>query len=194
MVLKLPVEPYIVNGYHFAQRLRRRIILWATHLGDDVVAEPGTPVYAIGEGEVVWSEMRLGTSEHRNWGGLVIIKHVITSPQTLSSIEERGDHEVVGEIVFYSIYGHITNLQVKKGERVQLGQTLGVVAPGNTPENGMWVTPHLHFAIYTGSWREKVLPGYARLDDWLRLSPRRTRLAWWHNPRDFIEKNNELAS
>jgi len=164
MDLKLPITPYEVSGYRFGQRLRRRFILWATHLGDDIVAAAGTPVTAIGEGTVVWSEMRLGTPDHRNWGGVVIIRHDS----------------------FYSIYGHITDLKVAKGDHVRGGQPLGAVAPGKTPENGMWATPHLHFAIYTGPWRENVLPGYARPDDWLRLSPRRTRMAWWHNPQVFI--------
>ena len=175
---ELPVQPYRVAGYHFGQRLRRRVILWATHLGDDVVAAAGTPVCAIGVGEVVWSEMRLGSKEKRNWGGIVIVRHKYQEPTTF----------------FYSLYGHITDLRVKRGEHLVAGQPVGVVAPGNTPENGMWAEPHLHFALYTGPWRERVLPGYSRPDDWLRLSPRRTRLSWWHNPTEFIERMNQMLA
>lgn len=185
--LRLPVQPYSSGGYHFGQRLSRRVFLWATHLGDDVLAEPGTPVCAIGEGEVVWSEMRLGSEEKRNWGGIVIVRHqsLVASHQSPATSHEAH---------FYSIYGHITNLKVSTGERVQPGQTLGIIALGSTPENGWWKTPHLHFAIYTGPWKNAVLPGYARPDDWLRLSPRRTRRSWWHNPQEFIRHHNDLDS
>lgn len=172
-MLSLPVLPYDVAGYRFGQRIRRRGFLWATHLGDDVVAAAGTPVSTIGQGEVVWSEMRLGSADKRNWGGIVIIKHEPDSK------------------FFFSLYGHITAIRVKKGDRVQPGQLLGVVAAGNTPENGWWKTPHVHFAIYTGPWQERVLPGYARPDDWLRLSPRHTRMKWWHNPQVFITRYNQ---
>lgn len=167
---RLPIMPYETGRYlRFGQKIRRRGLLWATHLGDDVVASPGTPVAVIGQGEVVWSEVRPGSHMKPNWGGIVIVRH--HNFQT-----------------FYSVYGHMKNLSVKKGERVIGGQKLGVVAEGNTPENGWWQTPHLHFAIYTGPWRDRVLPGYARPDDWLRVSPRRTRRQWWHNPQEFIRQ------
>lgn len=172
--LRLPVGSYDTGDYHrFGQRIRRRLFLWATHLGDDVVAAAGTSVQSIGVGEVVWSEMRLGSRDKRNWGGNVIVEHHNDNFQK-----------------FYSVYGHMTDLRVKKGEHVQVGQLLGVIAAGNTPENGWWKTPHLHFAIYTGPWNDRVLPGYARPDDWLRMSPRHTRLKWWHDPRMFISDRN----
>jgi murein DD-endopeptidase MepM/ murein hydrolase activator NlpD len=175
--LQMPIEPYVKGDYRrFGERLHRRIWLWAIHLGDDLVADTGTSVQAIGYGEVVWSEMRLGMSQKKNWGGIVVLRH-----QTNSKF-------------FYSLYGHMTDLTVKKGDRAQGGQALGVVAAGNTPENGWWKTPHLHFAIYTGPWKDTVLPGYFRPDDWLRLSPRRTRLKWWHDPQEFIARRNKNLS
>lgn len=158
---------YQVGGHPFGRRIRRRMWLWATHLGDDVVGRPSTLVRAIGDGQVVWSEMRLGSEEKKNWGGIVVLRHQIPN--------------------FYSVYGHLTDLKVKKGEQVRAGQPVGVIAEGATPENGWWKTPHLHFAIYTGPWHNRVLPGYARPDDWLRFSPRRTRVKWWHDPRKFIQ-------
>jgi murein DD-endopeptidase MepM/ murein hydrolase activator NlpD len=190
--LTLPVRFYQVAGYHFGQRLPRHLILWATHLGDDILAEPGTPVQAIGAGEVVWSEMRLGTPEHRNWGGVVVVRHKYQEPTTKSQTNSK--FKILNSKFFYSVYGHIHQLKVKEGDHVQPGQPVGIVAPGGTAENGWWNTPHLHFGIYTGPWKGRVLPGYARLDDWLRLSPRRTRVAWWHNPQHFIKEYNSLAS
>lgn len=166
--LVLPVEPYHVSGYHFRQRLRRRLLLWATHLGDDVVQPAGKPVRSIGEGTVVWAEVRLGHAKKRNWGGIVIIGHT---------------HRTTGQ-PFYSLYGHLKDLTAVAQQPVAAEQTLGVVADGNTPENGWWQIPHLHFAIYTGPWPNTILPGYKRPESW------RTRLSWWHDPQTFIAAYN----
>ncbi|OGY32968.1 MAG: hypothetical protein A3C02_02540 [Candidatus Andersenbacteria bacterium RIFCSPHIGHO2_02_FULL_45_11] len=168
--LRLPIEPYEVTGYAFGQRVRSRKILWARHLGDDILAEPGTKVVCIGDGKVVWSEMRLGTNEKRNWGGVIIVEH--TNSET--------------GLVFYSVYGHITNLAVSQGAQVAVGDHIGDVAPGSTPENGWWKLPHLHFGIYTGPWMQKVLPGYARPFEG------RTKFSWWENPKSFIEAFNQV--
>ncbi len=170
LVLRFPIEPYEVSGYAFGQRVRSRKILWARHLGDDILAEPGTAVACIGNGTVVWSEMRLGTLEHRNWGGVVIVEH--TNPAT--------------GLLFYSVYGHLKNLAVSQGALVALGDTIGEVAPGSNPENGYWKLPHLHFGIYTGPWAQKVLPGYARPFEG------RTKFSWWENPKAFIEAFNKV--
>lgn len=163
--LGLPIEPYSVTGYPFRQRVRSRKILWARHLGDDILAPEGTKISCIGNGNVVWSEMRLGSEERHNWGGIVIVEHV--NPAT--------------GLYFYSVYGHLKNLAVKQGEDVALGDAIGVVAGGNTPENGYWKLPHLHFGIYTGPWNHKVLPGYARPFEG------RTKVRWWQNPKPFID-------
>lgn len=168
--LLYPLEPYRVDeGYHrFGTRVRSRLILWARHLGDDVVADAGTLVKAIGDGEVVWAEIRPGTVERRNWGGVVIVGH-----------QDKRDASA-----FYSVYGHITDLAVKVGDSVAAGQAVGTVAAGATPENGFWKIPHLHFAIYTGPWRNDILPGYAR------LAAGRTKFQWWREPEAFIAAYN----
>jgi murein DD-endopeptidase MepM/ murein hydrolase activator NlpD len=114
---------------------------------------------------VVWSEMRLAERGGHNWGGLVIVEH--TNPTT--------------GLVFYSVYGHITNLRVSQGTNISHASVVGEVAPGGTPENGNWKLPHLHFAIYTGPWTGKVLPGYARPFEG------RTKVSWWENPKPFID-------
>ncbi len=169
LMVRLPIQPYEVTGYAFGKRVRSRVFLWARHLGDDILAEPGTGVVCIGDGNVVWSEVRLGTPEHRNWGGLVIVEHTNTTTGLL----------------FYSVYGHIQNLAVSQGATVSIGDRIGEVAPGNTPENGYWKLPHLHFGIYTGPWMYKVLPGYARPFEG------RTKFSWWKNPKPFIETYNQ---
>lgn len=164
--LQWPVESYTTGDYlKYRERIRRHKILWATHLGDDVVAEAGSLVGAIGAGEVVMADILPGSAEHRSWGGVVVIRH---QPQKQTE-------------TFYAVYGHMKDLRVAKGDQVTKGQELGQVAGGYTPENGWWKHSHLHFAIYTGPWRGEVLPGYWRPEQFWR-----TRLAWWHDPQTFI--------
>lgn len=169
--LELPLTPYQLSPDYlkFGERIRRHVVLWATHLGDDVVVEPGTPVQASGDGEVVWSEMRLGSEGHRNWGGVVIIGHT----------------HAITQQPFYSVYGHMKDLAVKVGQPIKAGQLLGHVAASYTPENGWWKVPHLHFAIYTGPWQNDILPGYKRPEE------RQTKMQWWHDPQPFIERYNQ---
>ena len=169
--LLFPIEPYKVNGYTFGERVRSRIILWARHLGDDVVAKAGTRVVAIGDGEVVWSEMRPGSATSHNWGGLVLIKH--------RDVRDGKD--------YYSLYGHIKDVTLKVGDMVTRGQLVGLVADGNSPENGWWKLPHLHFGIYAGPWMNRVLPGYKRFFD------DRTKFSWWRNPKNFITQYNKAV-
>lgn len=172
--LQHPVEPYNVSGHHFSKIIRRWWVLWATHLGDDIVVSPNTPVKAIGDGKVIWSEMRPGDELNRNWGGLIIIAH-----QCSFNPRERDNK------VFYSLYGHMKGLKVKKDEPVKTGQPIGMIAESYTPENGWWKIPHLHFGIYTGPWENKVLPGYNRVEE------RRTKTKWWRDPGNFISSYNK---
>lgn len=162
--IQLPITPYEVTGYGFGARVRSRGIFIARHLGHDILAAPGTSVRCMMQGNVVWSEMRLGSEQKKNWGGVVIVEHI--HPMNSSR--------------FYSVYGHIKNLAVQVGEVVQAGQLLGEVAEGLTPENGYWKLAHLHFGVYVGPWTGLVLPG------WARPFERRTRVSWWKNPQEFI--------
>lgn len=173
--LQLPVEPYDVSGYAFHKKVRRWFVLWATHLGDDVVVPAGTKVYAIGDGEVVWSQMRPGEDLKRNWGGIVVLGHQAQAQNPNDKFQK-----------FYSVYGHMKNLSVKVGDHVKTGRQIGIVADSYTPENGWWKIPHLHFAIYTGPWQNKILPGYKRIEEF------RTKVKWWQDPKIFIDQyNNE---
>lgn len=176
-----PVEPYRLGGYKFGDRIRRKVFLWAVHLGDDVLADAGVPVKAAAEGEVVWSEVREGRPDKRNWGGLIVLRHNQNFQFSIfpTSLKLRG----AGNLhTFYSVYGHIGDLRVKVGDKVAAGQEIGRVAAGNTPENGWWEKPHLHFAIYTGPWNNEVPAGWWRPEQW-----RRTKLKWWQNPREWLQ-------
>jgi len=170
--LAWPVVSYEVSGYVFGERAPRRLFFGATHLGDDV-GKAGAVVSAIGNGEVVWAEMRYGSKEKHNWGGIVVLAHGLNFQFSKANFQ-----------IFYSVYGHLRDLRVRAGERVVMGQMLGVVAEGRTPENGWWEVPHLHFAICVGPWRGAVWPGFWR---WWE---RRTKRKWWRSPKAFIEEYN----
>ncbi len=91
----------------------------ALHPGVDLRAPRGTAVYAMDEGTVVEVEQVLV-----GYGHFVRIAH----KGTLSTL-----------------YAHLDKVQVKPGEKVAKGQTIGDV--GMTG----WTTgPHLHFEIYVG--------------------------------------------
>lgn len=190
--LQWPVESYTTGDYlKFRDRIRRHKILWATHLGDDVAVGTGTLVKAIGAGEVVLAKILPGSKEHRSWGGVVVLKHKtsninhsLVSTGIMAGVAKSSIQE------FFSIYGHIKDLRAVKGDQVTGGHILGEVAEGYTAENGWWKQPHLHFGIYTGPWQGEVLPGYWRPEQFWR-----TRLAWWHDPQNFIkEKTDSVAN
>lgn len=168
--LTVPIVPYDVTGYQFGQRLRRHLILWMTHLGEDIVAAPDTAVGCSGDGQVVYAGARPGSVTARNWGGLIIVGHM---------------HRSTGQ-PFYTVYGHVYRVAVRVNDSVKTGQVIAHVAPGATPDNGWWQTPHLHFAIYTGPWTGAVLPGYWRL-----TRPWHTRRRWWLPPQKFIADYNQ---
>ena len=145
---------------------------WGMHLGVDFDVQAGTQVFAIGRGRVVYAAMHPGklkedgTIEKRNWGGIVIIAH---------------KHPLIKK-VFYSLYGHVGKCLVKKGDAVEEDTVVGVIAPAMTEANGLWETEHLHFAIYTGPFKGRVLPGYFRKENFA------TEIEHWKEPLEFIEK------
>jgi murein DD-endopeptidase MepM/ murein hydrolase activator NlpD len=168
-IMQYPISPYEVTGYGFGSRIRSRGIFIARHLGHDILAQAGTKVSCMMDGTVIWSEIRPGSAQKKNWGGIVIVEHVN------ADTSEK----------FYSVYGHIKNLKITVGQIIKKGDAIGVVAEGATPENGFWKLAHLHFGIYVGPWTGAVLPG------WLRPFEGRTKLSWWKDPKVFIDTYNK---
>ncbi len=97
----------------FAMRVHPIFQTLRAHLGVDYAAPTGTPVRAVGAGEVVLATRQNG------YGNVVEIKH-------------GGERT--------TLYAHLNTIDVKVGQRVEQGQTVGGV--GSTG----WATgPHLHF-------------------------------------------------
>ncbi len=85
------------------------------HGGVDIAAPEGKSVRAARQGKVVYA----GKSD--GYGNLVIIQH---------------------ELGYYTLYGHLKEIKVEKGDLVETGQEIGTV--GTT---GRTTGPHLHFEI-----------------------------------------------
>jgi murein DD-endopeptidase MepM/ murein hydrolase activator NlpD len=88
--------------------------------GINIAASQGTAVIAAADGEVVYAG-----NELKGYGNLVLIKHA-------------------GR--YMTAYGHLGQIQVKKGDRLRAGQTLGTVG-----SSGQVKSPQLHFEIRKGT-------------------------------------------
>ena len=100
-----------------------------THKGIDIFAKRGTPVIAVTNGFI-------SNTGNRGLGGKQVWLR----------------DGVFGQSLYYA---HLDSILVKRGTRVNLGDTLGLV--GNTG-NARTTSPHLHFGIYTSSGAINPLP------------------------------------
>ena len=164
--LHFPLDNYKVNSYDFMEECTYDDVYWGFHLAEDINRRAGTSVKAAGRGRIVYAALHSGTKEHSNWGNIIIIAH----------------KHPVKKKVFFSLYAHMRDRLVQKGDGITIGQIIGHVARANTSENGMWEDAHLHFAIYVGPWRGKALVGYYRKDQKL------TRRSYWKRPTEFVKR------
>lgn len=105
----------------------------AMHTGVDVSEELGTPVLAAAEGVVVvaGSDENVLYGWQCNWyGHLVVIEH---------------DFRWHGRPV-YTLYGHVLNIAVVPGQRVERGQLIAEVGVG-----GAATVRHLHLEVRVGT-------------------------------------------
>ncbi|MBL8050540.1 MAG: M23 family metallopeptidase [Anaerolineales bacterium] len=115
---------------------------WAYHTGADLNmardADAHAPIYSIGDGVVRYAQLVSKTS----WGNLIVINHGIVDGKPL-----------------FSRYGHVEDIQVQKGQTVQVGQFIARV--GN--QFGMFPY-HLHFDISTTDQLDKSPTYWPGLD------------------------------
>jgi murein DD-endopeptidase MepM/ murein hydrolase activator NlpD len=110
--LSAPLEFSRVSS-GFAMRFHPIQKKWKAHLGTDFAAPTGTAVRTVGDGVVEFAGVQNG------FGNVIFVKH-------------RKEH--------VTVYAHLSRIDVKKGESVTQGETIGAV--GSTG----WATgPHLHF-------------------------------------------------
>ncbi len=99
------------------------------HTGIDIEAPFGTPVLAAAPGTVVWAGFGLetGTVNPKDpYGDAVMIRH---------DFGYQGNR-------LETVYGHMSEIDVVKGQRVDTGTQLGLVG-----ETGLATGPHLHFEV-----------------------------------------------
>ncbi|RST51453.1 M23 family metallopeptidase [Variovorax sp. MHTC-1] len=110
--LSSPVEFSRVSS-GFAMRMHPILNSWRQHNGIDYAAPTGTTVRSVGDGTVEFAGTQSG------YGNIVIVNH-------------RNNQQTA--------YAHLSRVDVKVGQSVSQGQTVGAV--GSTG----WATgPHLHF-------------------------------------------------
>ncbi len=110
----LPTNGYLSCG--FGYRIDPFTGTRQMHSGVDLAADIGTPVYATAEGVVCSVERDAGL------GRVIKINH---------------------EYGYLTVYGHLSQIGVRKGQAVKRGDLIGTV--GNT---GMTTGPHLHYEVH----------------------------------------------
>jgi peptidoglycan LD-endopeptidase LytH len=108
------------------------------HMGIDFWAPAGEPVYAVLDGEVVYTHNH---ADDGNYGAAVVLKH------------QFRDEE------FYALYGHLSLKSLEEsvpGKKVKAGDIVGWL--GDKTENGNW-PPHLHYQLSTIDPGEADMPG-----------------------------------
>lgn len=172
-----PVGEYDLKGWRRGQDFNNLYDGHGYHLGEDWGMGDGRavgqPVNAIGDGIVLKSEY-----VDECWANTVLILH--TAPEGMSySLPngEKSDYVV-------SFYGHLSNLMVRRNQRLRKGDPIGKVAPKTTCSS----SAHLHFEvrkdIYPTGSKSADGPGYfkqpvANSDSWIP-------------PSAFIELNRSL--
>ncbi|MGE7464280.1 transglycosylase SLT domain-containing protein [Alkalihalobacillus sp. NPDC127517] len=106
----------ITSQYNAQESFRKNL-----HQGMDLRASIGTPLGTPVAGEVVFAGMGTKGSGYNDYGNAVAVK------------DSKGDVHV---------YGHLDRVDVKKGQRVGVGDLVGTT--GNT---GRSTGPHLHYEI-----------------------------------------------
>ena len=125
------------------------------HVGIDLFAEAGRPVYAPLDGTVHSFQ---DNAKHLDYGPTIILRH-----------------ETCDGIPFYTLYGHLSEDSLEglsEGLAIKKGQPIARI--GDFPRNGDW-PPHLHFQLITNMLDMKGdFPGVAPPSQrkvWLSLCP-----------------------
>jgi len=118
-VQPIPNEDLTQTAGGFGMRIHPIHKIPKFHAGMDFTAKQGTPIYATGDGRVVFADYATN-----GYGMHVIVDHGF-------------DYE--------TLYGHLSELKVRDGQRVKRGDVIGLV--GNT---GLSAGPHLHYEVHKG--------------------------------------------
>lgn len=129
---------------------RRRTV----HVGLDVGAPAGTPVYAFADGVVHAAGYN---PELGDYGHVVVVAHALAGRRRWNRKARVAEEDTA---TVYALYGHL-GARGSKGRRpgrtVRKGQVVGYV--GNVAENGGWTGTHLHFQLAVHPPKTHDMPG-----------------------------------
>lgn len=127
--LSWPMDGILTQGYGNTGFTK---LGYTFHNGIDIAAAPHTPVHSAGDGIVYSTD-----SSDAAYGNWVVVRHTLQS--------DSGQKDV------YTLYAHLSHINVSPGQPVLAGDTLGLQGnSGNTtkllygPERGY----HLHFSVF----------------------------------------------
>ena len=105
-----------------------RLVGWSAevHRGVDIAVRDGTPVLAMQGGSVSFAGQQAG------YGSVVVLHHQGST---------------------YTVYGHLSQINVKQGEHVEAGQTIAL-----SGHSGNARGPHLHFEVRRWGEAEDPVP------------------------------------
>jgi len=121
------------------------------HMGIDIWAKAGEPVYAVLDGVVAYSTFQ---NDEGNYGGTLILKHMVEGQE------------------IFALYGHLSKESLElhiNGEKKKKGEVVGWL--GEESENGNWPT-HLHYQLCIEDPGEPDMPGVVAKEN---LIPARER-------------------
>ena len=133
----------------------------AFHSGIDFAGRKGTPITATAAGVVRYAY------EDSRLGKVVVINH------DMEELDENGQ-PYTKKGLYRTEYGHMDELKVKKGQRVERGQVIGTM--GST---GRSTGPHLHYSVRYQDPTRRKFKGYLDPMDFLLDKPRETQVAGW---------------
>jgi hypothetical protein len=105
------------------------------HRGVEFLNKFGTPVYAAGEGRVVFAgadDAPVYSPWSNFYGNLVVIEHT---------------HDL------YTLYAHLSEITVRQGQHVAAGEQIGAVG-----QTGVAIGSHLHFEVRRGDVQDYFSP------------------------------------
>lgn len=126
------------------------------HVGIDIGAPVGTPIYAFAEGEIFMFD---NNAEEGSYGPTLITKHTLSLPSAIG-VKETSEIETI-----WVLYGHLRKDVLDMwthGQSFGRGDVLAFI--GDEHENGGW-PPHVHVQISRNEPRVCDLPGVVALED-----------------------------
>jgi 4-aminobutyrate aminotransferase-like enzyme/Ser/Thr protein kinase RdoA (MazF antagonist) len=168
------------------------------HLGLDLWASAGTPLYAPLAGKVVAFN---NNTARLDYGPVIILEHRIASTHNQPDQPEKTVFDLPSPVIFYTLYGHLSLASLDGlyvGKEIAAGELFAWM--GAPPINGDWA-PHVHMQVMLDLLDQGVdYIGVARASQrtmWLNLSPDPNlilRLPSERLPKPPIAKTDTLAA